>query len=73
MTQLFSVPSVSCQHCVNSISKSVGDVPGVKHVNVDLATKQVTVATESPVPTETLLAAINEAGYEDATVVSSAG
>lgn len=63
-TETFNVPAISCQHCVNAINGEVSGVAGVQSVNVDLASKLVTVKAEESVSRETLTAAINEAGYD---------
>ena len=42
-TATFSVPDVSCQHCVDAITAEVGAVEGVESVAVDLDAKVVTV------------------------------
>lgn len=63
-TETFNVPTISCQHCVNAINGEVSGVAGVQSVNVDLASKLVTVRAEESVSRETLTAAINEAGYD---------
>lgn len=69
MTQAFSVPSISCQHCVNAITESVSGLPGVQQVQVDLASKKVEVKTNGQVANDQILEAINEAGYEDAVII----
>ncbi|GIV98365.1 MAG: copper-binding protein [Herpetosiphonaceae bacterium] len=60
----FNVPGVSCNHCVQAISKEVGAVPGVKKVEVGLQDKVVTVEHEGSVSREAIIDAINEAGYD---------
>lgn len=70
MTTEFNVPTISCQHCVNAITKEVQGVQGVQNVKVDLSTKRVSVQADQSVPTETLVAAINEAGYTDITALN---
>ena len=59
----YSVPDMSCQHCVDAITKEVNKVDGVTAVNVDLDAKTVTVdgGQESAI-----LAAIDVAGYDAA-------
>ncbi len=69
MTKEFSVPEVSCQHCVNAITGEVSRLPGVQTVKVDLGTKRVQVEADERVTTENVVAAINEAGYDDVTLV----
>lgn len=62
MSTVYSVPGMTCQHCVNAITSEVGQVPGVQSVVVDLEAKTVTVDAPS-VDDATLRAAIDEAGY----------
>ena len=38
-----SVPDISCDHCVRAITGEVSQVPGVRAVDVRIATKTVTV------------------------------
>ncbi len=70
MTIELQVPSMSCQHCVNSITNEVSQVQGVQRVAVDLGTKKVSVEASQNVTPDVIVAAINEAGYEDATVLN---
>ncbi len=42
-TTRFSVPGVHCNHCQSSIQQAVSKAEGVQRVEVDLASKQVTV------------------------------
>lgn len=58
---VFSVPDVSCEHCVNAITTEVGAVDGVESVTVDLAAKTVAVVGGSE---DAVVAAIDEAGYD---------
>ena len=59
----YSVPSVSCEHCVVAVTEEVERVAGVEHVDVDLTRKLVTVKGEN-VDDAAVRAAIDEAGYE---------
>lgn len=62
----FKVEGMSCNHCVQAITKSLTKLDSRAKVNVDLATQLVKVdSVEDP---KTLAAEIEEAGY---TVVSS--
>ena len=61
----FQVPEISCQHCVNAITKEVSALSGVEQVQVDLTEKLVTVAHGDQITTEAIVAAINEAGYDE--------
>lgn len=64
-TEQFRVPDISCQHCVNAITKEVTALAGVERVQVDLDGKTVTVEHAPEVTTEQIVAAINEAGYDE--------
>jgi copper chaperone len=59
----YTVPGMSCQHCVLAVSEEVGQVAGVESVEVALETKQVTVRGRD-LDDRALRAAIDEAGYE---------
>ena len=60
-SQTFSVPDISCGHCVDAITKEVSPLPGVTAVVVDLDTKTVTVTGGER---GAVVAAIDEAGYD---------
>jgi copper ion binding protein len=64
-TERFQVPGVSCQHCVNAITQEVSALPGVQKVQVALESKTVTVEHGDEVSTAAIVAAINEAGYDE--------
>lgn len=70
MIQEFTVPAISCDHCVSAITKEVSALQGVSKVDVDLNTKHVKVQTNGEVTTDTIVAAINEAGYADITILN---
>ena len=47
-TKTFTVPNISCGHCTHTIESEVGELAGVQSVKADEATKQVTVAYDTP-------------------------
>ena len=59
----YSVPGISCDHCVRAVSGEVEQVAGVESVVVDLESKQVTVRGRS-IDDGAVRAAIDEAGYD---------
>lgn len=63
MTTVYSVPGMSCGHCVKAITEGVSAVPGVDDVRVDLESKTVTVAFTGSLDDD-VRAAIDDAGYE---------
>jgi copper chaperone len=62
-TLTLSVPGMTCGHCEASVKKEVGGVPGVVGVDVNLDTKDV-VVTGSGLDRDTIVAAIDEAGFD---------
>jgi len=62
MSFQFSVPDMSCGHCVGTITQAVQQaVPGAR-VEVDLPARRVTV--ENAPAAEPVRAAIEQAGYD---------
>lgn len=57
----YSVPDISCDHCVNAITKEVTAVTGVSALSVDVATKTVSVVGGER---DAVVAAIDEAGFD---------
>jgi len=67
MTTLqFTVPDISCDHCVNTIRRAVTEVAGVAQVTADVATKHVEVQFAAPATREQIVAAMDEWGYPPA-------
>ena len=64
-TEQFRVPDISCQHCINAITKEVTALSGVQQVHINLNDKTVTVEHAPQVTTAQIVAAINEAGYDE--------
>jgi len=62
LSTTYSVPGMSCGHCVNAITTEVSQVAGVDSVDIDLETKIVTVHGDTD--DGAVRAAIDEAGYE---------
>lgn len=64
---VFSVPAMTCRHCVRAVSAQVRDVTGVVTLEADAATR--TVRVQGSADPDALCSAIAAAGYE-AVVVS---
>ena len=62
----FLVPGISCEHCVNTIQRVVGEVPGVKSVLGDVPTKHVDVQFDDPATREQIVATMTEWDYPPA-------
>lgn len=63
-TSTFQVQGMSCGHCVNSVQSEVSAIEGVTAVDVDLTNGQVTVTSDTPIDSDAVSAAVEEAGYE---------
>jgi copper chaperone len=64
-TTTYTVTGMSCEHCVNAVTSELGGLSGVSAVTVDLVPggeSRVTVASDQPLPQETVSAALDEAG-----------
>lgn len=64
-TKTLNVEGMSCMHCANAVKTSVGSLPGISKVDVDLAGKKVAVAYDADkVNVEKIKEKIEDAGYE---------
>ena len=66
-TLKLTAPDISCDHCKHAIESEVSQVQGVESVDVDVQAKTVTVSGDS-LDEAAIVGAIDEAGYEVATV-----
>ncbi len=62
-SKTFQVPNISCNHCVMTIKREVGEMAGVASVDADASTKTVTVAWDAPADWESIKALLNEINY----------
>jgi copper chaperone len=65
-TKTFRVPNVSCNHCVMTIKRELGELEGVVSANGDVETKTVTVEWESPATWEGIKSLLTEINYPPA-------
>lgn len=61
--QIFSVPNISCGHCVMSIRNELTELKGVKTVEGDPESKNITVEWEDPATVETIKDKLAEINY----------
>lgn len=59
----YTVTGMTCGHCVASVTEEVSEIDGVRDVQVDLASGQLTFDSDQPVSRDTVEAAVREAGY----------
>jgi copper chaperone len=61
-----NVPAISCHHCVMTIQRELSKLEGVRRVEADAQTKQVTVEWEPPASWEQIAARLTEIDYPPA-------
>lgn len=65
-TVTYSVPNISCKHCVHTIQSELSELAGVKTVKADVDTKKVEVTFETPATAEGLVKLLTEINYPPA-------
>jgi copper chaperone len=62
-TRSIAVTGMTCDHCASAVRAEISKLPGISHVDVDVAAGIVRI-TGDPLPGDTpLREAIEEAGY----------
>lgn len=64
MANVLKVKGMSCQHCVMSVTKALNQVEGIESVQVDLAKGEVRFDNRKEVPSNRIVKAIEDAGFE---------
>jgi copper chaperone len=59
----FSVPNISCGHCVMTIQKELSEIDGVFKVEGDPTKKDIAVEWDSPASIEKIKATLKEINY----------
>jgi copper chaperone len=59
----FQVPNISCNHCVMTIKRELGELAGVSSVTGDAETKTVTVEWEAPATWDGIKSLLAEIDY----------
>ena len=62
----YTVPNISCGHCVHTIKMEVGDLEGVQSVEARQDTKEVTIVFGEPATEEQIVALLKEINYAPA-------
>ncbi len=58
------IQGMSCQHCVMAVSKALGNLPGIKNLQVDLAKGEATFENPQTIPLEKIRQAVQSVGYK---------
>jgi copper chaperone CopZ len=62
-TVTYTIPNISCGHCVHTIKSEVGELPGVKAVEADMMGKMATITFEPPATEEQIKSLLAEINY----------
>ena len=59
----FSIPNISCGHCVMSIKNELSELEGVTSVEGSPETKSIDVEWDAPITEEKLIETLKEINY----------
>ena len=62
-TVTYSIPNISCAHCVHTIKTEVSELAGVRSVEADPNSKQATIIFEAPATEEAIKKLLAEIDY----------
>jgi copper chaperone CopZ len=62
-SRTYTVPNISCGHCVHTIQTELRDLKGITRVDVSQADKRVAVEFEPPASDEGIRTALAEINY----------
>jgi len=62
-TITYTVPNISCGHCVHTIKTELGGLAGVARVDAEADTKKVTVQFDSPADDSKIKSLLAEINY----------
>lgn len=58
------IKGMTCRHCVMAVTKALGGMDGIRDVQVNLETGEVSFTEEKPVDRALIRGRISKAGYE---------
>jgi copper chaperone len=61
--KIFSIPSISCGHCVNAIKSELNELEGVSKVEGNVESKSVHVEWEPPATEKIIKSKLTEINY----------
>ena len=65
-TVTYTIPNISCMHCVHTIKTEIGELEGVQAVEANAQTRQATVTFNDPVTEEQIVQLLTEINYPPA-------
>jgi copper chaperone len=66
VTITYTIPNISCNHCVHTIKTELSELAGVKSVQGDVNSKRVVVTFDAPATNEELVKVLQEIDYPPA-------
>lgn len=60
---IYTIPNISCGHCVHTIQSELIELPGIKLVMADQNTKMTTIEYEAPANEEKIKALLASIDY----------
>ncbi len=57
------IQGMTCQHCVMSVTKALGSLPGLKNLKVDLVKEEATFENTQNISRAEIRQAVEDAGY----------
>ena len=65
-TVTYSIPNISCGHCVHTIQSEISELAGVKSVVADAETKTAVITFDAPATEDQVKALLAEINYPTA-------
>ncbi len=62
-TVTYSIPNISCNHCVHTIKTEVSDLAGVQNVEASVEAKTATITFDAPATEAQIKALLAEINY----------
>ena len=62
-SKTFSVPNISCGHCVMTIKNELGEIAGISTVEGDQGTKEINVQWDAPATIAKIKETLKEINY----------
>ena len=62
-TVTYTIPNISCKHCVHTIKMELGELQGVQKVDTDEKTKKATITFDEPATEEKIKGLLAEINY----------
>jgi copper chaperone len=62
-TVTYTIPNISCNHCVHTIKTELTELEGVKNVDADMTSQKATIVFDDPATEEKIKNLLVEINY----------